>query len=139
MSSAPSIVFDVRPSRLLLTIVAVMALLAMLAVILASMTWWLKVLLCMGVTAYTAQGIRHHLRQPVRRASWHADGSWVLHLAHGSEICPELVAVRTLGALTFLHFSPVGKERPSLALLPDNVDAETRRRLRMRLAAWSDK
>ncbi len=138
MSSAPTIVFDVRPSRLLLTMVAAVALLAMLATALSGLAWWLKVPLCVAVAGYAAQGMRQHLRQPVRRAGWQADGSWVLHLRGGREVRPALQAARLTGPMMFLHFSWDGG-KAALAVLPDNVPAATRRRLRIRLSAWSDK
>lgn len=138
MPSAPTIAFEVRPSRLLITVVAVMALLAMLAVAVSRTPWWLKAGICLLVAGYAWQSLRRHVRQPVRSAGWHGDGSWTLRLADGTDVSAELDGARRQGALIFLHFSWPGGGRASVALLPDNTDAETRRRLRMRLSALSD-
>lgn len=139
MPSAPTITFEPGPSRLLLTMVAAVALSAMLAVVLARMPWWLKIVLCTAVPAYAWHGLRHHLRQPVRHAAWQGDGTWVLRLADATEVHPRLAGARVLGPMIFLYFSWSGGGRTSLALLPDNADADTRRRLRVRLSALSDR
>ena len=138
MSSAPSITFDVRPSRLLALAVVLMALLAIVAVILSRLPWSFQLGACVLVVLYGGYHLRRSRRQPLASVGWHGDDTWTLNLADGRQAQGHLRSGRVLGPLIVLRLAwPQGGET-ALTLLPDSVDADTRRRLRMRLSAVSD-
>ncbi|WP_266171561.1 protein YgfX [Dyella subtropica] len=134
MTSAPAIGFEYRPSRLFGRLLMAVAGLAGLAVMLAGLTFWLKVALlaCIGLSLLrTLMVLGQH---PVRAAGWAADGSWSLRLHQGEDAMATLASFRALGAFVLLRLRPVGGGEIVLLLAPDNSDADLRRRLRMRLA-----
>jgi toxin CptA len=138
MRSVPAIGFDVHPSRLLAASVVVVAMLAIVAVWLSGMPWWLCVATTGGVVAHASLTMLR-LRQPVLAALlWHGDGSWTLRLADGRETEATLRSARVLGPLIALRLAWLPGGSAALVLLPDNLDADTRRRLRMRLSAAAD-
>lgn len=138
MPSAPSITFDVRPSRLLMLAVVLMALLAIVAVILSRLPWPFQLGACVLVVLYGGYSLRRLRRQPLASVGWHADDTWTLNLADGRQAQGQLRSGRVLGPLIVLRLAwPQGGET-ALTLLPDSVDGDTRRRLRMRLSAVSD-
>lgn len=139
MSSVPTITFDVRPSRWLTGAVVAVSVLAVVAVCMARIGSLLQLALGVVVLAYAAYGVYSYWQQPVRHATWHADGSWILSLAGEGEVGVRLTAARRLGPLMFLHFARTDKGHVSLTVLPDNVAADTRRHLRMRLKAHADR
>ncbi len=138
MPSAPSITFEVRPSRLLATGVVLMALLAVVAVALSRLTWPVKLGAGTLVVLYAWHALRRLHRQPLAAAGWHGDDTWTLHLADDSQAQGHLCSGRVLGPLIVLRLAWGQGDSTALALLPDNADADTRRRLRMRLSAVSD-
>jgi toxin CptA len=70
---------------------------------------------------------------------WHGDDRWMLALPGDTEVEGRLRAGRVLGPLIVLRLAWAPRGRAALALLPDNLDADTRRRLRMRLSASADR
>lgn len=67
-----------------------------------------------------------------RRASWDSAGNWLLLDADSAALPAELLAWHGLGTCLLLRLR-AGGGRIRLVLLPDNLDADTRRRLRVRL------
>jgi toxin CptA len=138
MRSAPAIGFDVRPSRLLAAAVLVVAALAIAAAWISGLAWELRMATACGMVAYACLTMLR-LRQPkLAAALWHGDGSWTLRLADGRETEATLRSARVLGALIVLRLAWLPQGSAALVLLPDNLDADTRRRLRMRLSAVAD-
>ncbi|HET6587446.1 MAG TPA: protein YgfX [Oleiagrimonas sp.] len=138
MPSAPTITFEVRPSRLLAATVTIMALLACAAVACSRLPWTFDLALCALIVLYAWHSLRRLKRQPLTMLGWHADDTWTLHLTGNRQVQGRLCSGRVLGPLIMLRLIwPQGGET-ALALLPDSVDADTRRRLRMRLSAMSD-
>jgi toxin CptA len=137
MRSAPAIGFEYRPSRALALLAALLIVLALVAVAVGGIPLWLKVVLETLTVVYGAWSLWRFLRPCVRALSWRSDGSVSIRLTdrHGAEteVQGALHGARVLGPLIALRLRwPHGAA--SLWLLPDNLDADTRRRLRMRLA-----
>lgn len=138
MSSAPTITFEVKPSRLLTVAVWSMTLAACVAVCLSGLPIWVRAALCMVALLYAGFSARKLKRQPLRSVGWHGDNAWTLHLHDGRQAQAQLLSGRVLGPLIVLRLAWPGGGNSALTLLPDSVDADTRRRLRVRLSAFAD-
>jgi toxin CptA len=139
MTSAPAIGFEYRPSRLLAGLLGGVALLAALAVLFCGLAWWLKCLL-LGVIAVSVGSAWRSPAGPQPSAvGWSADGGWSLRLNDGSDVPVQLRSSRVYGGSVLLRLAQQGRRPHALWLLPDNSDADIRRRLRMRLALASRK
>jgi toxin CptA len=137
MKSVPTIAFDCRPSRTLLLATMVFAVLALVAIVLCGLPAWLKFVSALIVAVYATHSLRKLLASAFAQVMWHPAGHWRLRHATGSECVGELVHSVVLGALIVLVLRIDAKRTTALPLLPDNCDAETRRRLRVRLARSS--
>lgn len=133
MTSAPAIGFEYRPSRLIRRLRWLVAGLAVLALMLSGPGPAARLLL--GLLLVAGLGLAHWRRQPPPTAvGWHPASGWTLRMADGSDAAVTLRSFRVLAGCIVLNL--VGEDaRHDLWLLPDNSDADTRRRLRMRLAA----
>lgn len=133
MTSAPAIGFEYRPSRTLARLVASMAFLAAIAVLFCALAWWWKALLLTAVVFSLLRATRRG--DAPQSASWSPDSGWSLRLDDGREVLATLRSWRVLGSCVLLLLEGDRTCRHALWLLPDNSDADTRRRLRMRLAS----
>ncbi|HEY8587139.1 MAG TPA: protein YgfX [Rhodanobacter sp.] len=134
MTSAPAIGFEYRPPRLLRRVLLLMAALALLAIALSAVPTGLKLLLVIAVALLTWHALHRLAANPVAAAGWGADDVWTLRLRNQEDVAATLVSFRTLGGLVLLRLRTTGQGVQVLLLVPDNSDADTRRRLRMRLA-----
>ncbi|HEX7917294.1 protein YgfX [Rudaea sp.] len=134
MKSVPAIAFDYRPSRWLLLAIAVIAALALVAIVLCGLNSWIKLALATAVLAYALHSSWQFLHPRFAHVMWHSAGHWRLRDAAEHEQVGELRHAVVLGALIVLVLRVGPKRTCSFALLPDNVDEEARRRLRVRLA-----
>ena len=134
MTSAPAIGFEYRPSRWLPRLLWLLAALALLAVALAGLPFWLKLPLALLVAGSAWRAVRRYQRSPVTAAGWSGEGGWSLRFADGSDAPAELASFRVLGAAVLLRLRLAQPGEQVLLLAPDNSDADIRRRLRMRLA-----
>jgi len=134
MKSVPAIAFDYRPSRWLLLAIVVIAALALVAIALCGLNPLIKLVLAALVAAYALHSAWRFLHPPFVRIMWHSAGHWRLRDAAEREQVGELRHAVVLGALIVLMLRVDPKRICSFVLLPDNVDDETRRRLRVRLA-----
>ena len=117
---------------------ATMALLAAVAVMACAAPLWLRLTLVLLVFGYTAK-LLSDLRAPrVAMVSWRSDQTWGLRLANGEEIDARLRTGRVLGGLIVLRLAWEPHGSAALVLLSDNLDADSRRRLRMRLSSLAD-
>lgn len=137
MRTAPTIGFAYRPSRLLAFGATCIVLLALIAVVSSDVPAWLAAVLFVFAIAYGCIALWRFLHPSISAALWHGDGGVSLTLAtrggDTSDVQGELCDARVFGPLIVLSLRwPRG--RAALWLLPDNLDADTRRRLRMRLA-----
>ena len=134
MTSAPAIGFEYSPSRWLPRLLGGMSVLALLAILLAAVPFWLKYPLALMPLLAARHAAMRFKRSPVRAAGWSRDGSWTLRLASGDDLAASLESFRAIGDFIWLRPSLAGNGSVVLLLAPDNTDADIRRRLRMRLA-----
>ena len=137
MRSAPAIGFEYRPSRSLAIVAGLLIVLAIFAIAFCGIPAWSKAALEILALVYGALALWRYLHSRVRGLNWRSDGSfsikWMDHRGAEAEVQGALHDARVLGPLIALRLRwPSG--RANLWLLPDNLDADTRRRLRMRLA-----
>ncbi|MGH8215673.1 MAG: protein YgfX [Rhodanobacteraceae bacterium] len=140
MKAAPAIGFHYRGSRLLMLATAVVALLAIAAVWLSALPHWGHLALTLGIAGTAGAAFGNLLRPRVRSVLWRSDGGAEIslndRLGDGRrEAQGEVRSARVMGPLIALSLRWSPRERATLWLLPDNLDAETHRRLRMRLGA----
>ena len=133
MKSAPAIAFDYRPSRRVALATRAVLVLAMLAP-------WASVLprpacfaLSAALAASGAYALRRALQPAIRRVAWRSSG-WSLVDRSGREHAALLESHRRLGSLLALRYRYGPRARCRLLLAPDNLDADTRRRLVLLLA-----
>ncbi len=138
MTPAPDIVFRHRASRTLSVILVVVGMLAILAVSISGVPTWLRTFLIILIAALGGVSLGRQLRPRVGSVAWRGDGAVDLllndtPLDNRREVSAELRGGRVLGPLIVLSLRWPPRERASLWLLPDNLDTDNRRRLRMRL------
>ncbi len=140
MTSAPPIGFDYRPSWWLGGMLLSVGLLAMLSVFVAALPDWIRALLLVAIAVGLGRSLSRLLRPRVLGLVWQSDGALQLRLrgarAETARLClGELAAGHVLGPVITLKLRWTGRVRATLWLLPDNLDDDTRRRLRVRLRA----
>jgi toxin CptA len=134
MKSAPAIVFDVAPSRWIAVAVGAIAALGLIALAFCGMPLWAKFVAASAACGYAGYCVRQFLRNPLRRAAWYAAGHWRLADVHGVEHLADLEQGIARGSWIVLRLRRSDGRRAVIILSPDNSDADTRRRLRVRLA-----
>jgi toxin CptA len=137
---APAIGFTCRVSWALVIATLIVGVLALVAVQLMRGQTWLHHVLHLAVVAYVAAAVAGMLRPRIRALVWRADGTADITLRDGIVEAGRTVqgavgSARVLGPLIVLTLRWPPRARAHLWLLPDNLDADTRRRLRMRLSA----
>jgi toxin CptA len=140
VKAAPAIGFAYRASRGLILATLATAMLAMIAVWLSGLPHWAHLALTLGIAGIAGAAFGNLLRPRVRSILWRADGGADLVLNdrpsdNRREAQGAIQAMRVMGPLIALTLRWPPRERAHLWLLPDNLDAETRRRLRMRVGA----
>ncbi|GAB3037677.1 hypothetical protein GCM10027285_21730 [Oleiagrimonas citrea] len=138
MPSAPSIGFEFHPSRWLPRLVIMLGGLAVAGVLDSAAPWYAQVLLIVSTVFYVVACARHAARCVVRRVQWRADGGWNLSLSNDEDVEGHLLGARVLAGALVLRLGWAKRDSAALLMLPDNLDADTRRRLRMRLSSQSD-
>lgn len=94
----------------------------------------LKALLMLTALVYLGNAARCLVRARWTHLVWHTEGHWHLYANTDAPHVAELVASTHVGWLLLLRFRLHGRKRFDAVLLPDNLDAETRRHLCVRLA-----
>ncbi|MDN5924187.1 MAG: hypothetical protein L0H70_04220 [Xanthomonadales bacterium] len=140
MTSAPPIAFDCKVSPCVVVATMVIVVLALLAIVLTGMPPWLRVGLLLVISAWGAFGMVRLLHPRLRSLLWRADGSVEVSTRDraaedGAHVEAELRGARVLGPLVVLNLRGPGIGSLALWQLPDNTDADTLRRLRMRVKA----
>lgn len=126
----------IRPSRWHAALLAVVHLLALVALALSGVQIWLAVALGVAVLASFAYTLRRFamLRdaRSVVRVEWRADG-WRLALRSGESVTAHLESSVVLGWLVVMNFRDATRTHFPVTVLPDSVDADAFRRLRVLL------
>ncbi len=131
--SPTALAVEPRPSRWLTLLQLAAALLALIAIARSGVAWPLRgalaaVLIWMVWSSLRRQG-RFGGRAPCRRLSWR-DGRWLWVGADGRSTALRLRRAVVWRHLVVMHFAGPGGPR-SLCLLPDSLDADALRRLRL--------
>lgn len=139
MKGAPPLGFRYRFSPVLLAAMLAVAVLALCATFLVAWPHWLHSLTVVLIAACAGASTARLLRPRVKAVLWRADGVVEITLRDtvledGRVLTGAVGAARVLGPLIVLTLRWSPRERAHLWLLPDNLDADTRRRMRMRLA-----
>ena len=134
MKSAPTIAFDFAPSRWIGRAAALTCACAVLAPWLSGLPLALRVAFSLAAAVFGAHALRRHWNSPVRRIAYRASG-WTLIDQTDQEHEAILEFHTHLGVLLALGFRHGPRARLRVVLGPDNLDAETRRRLILLLAA----
>lgn len=116
-----------------------MTLLTIVAIWSARLPIWVELTASVGVSLYAWPSFARLYRQPVAAIGWQGDGVWVLRLTGGDEVEGRLCSARLLGPVIVLRLAWEPDDKAALFITPDNLDGDTRRRLRMRLSANTDK
>jgi toxin CptA len=132
MKSAAAIAFDYRPSRLLAAAVIAVTALAVASVALSGMAPWLKLIAGTAACGYSGVVLRAFLRAGPCRIAWLAAGHWRVQGIAG-ERTAELRGASVRGPWIVLRLYGNNRKTDAFVLAPDNSDADTRRRLRVRL------
>lgn len=142
MKGPPAIGFQCRPSKTLVAATIVVSLLAIAAAWLTRGPAWLHAVLTAVIAAGCGFSLARQFRPRVRALLWRADGGVELTLGlpagNQREVQGELRSARILGPLIVLTLRWPPRTGTSLWLLPDNLAADPRRRMRMRLGAAPD-
>lgn len=135
MKSASAITFDLRPSRLLVAALLIIAALAAASVWLSELRRWpgVAILACVAIAVLVAWTLPPLLRVRWLRAGWNADGQWSLLDTGQTAEGAQLLDWSALGLSLRLRLRTTAGETVTVHLLPDNLDRDTRRRLRVRL------
>jgi hypothetical protein len=133
MRSVPAITFDYRPSRWIGAAAASAVLLAVAAPWLSGSPPPLRAVLSLAALLIGARALHRHWHPAFRRIV-HQPSGWMLVDASNAESPAVLESHAQVGALLALGFRHGPRARFRALLLPDNLDADTRRRLRLLLA-----
>ncbi|MBE1161286.1 hypothetical protein [Dyella acidiphila] len=136
MTSAPAIGFEYGPSRWLAWLLMLVTALAELAILLSGVPFVLKAILALGACLACYLAVRG-LRVPVRAVGWALHSGWTLRDTDGADEPATLLSFRCLQGMILLRLAGQRRGQLVLWLMPDNSDADIRRRLRMRLAMLS--
>jgi toxin CptA len=134
MKSAPAIAFDYAPSRWLLAALIAISSLALLAIALSGVSFWSKGVLALAACVYAGRAFARLRKPPIRRCAWYESGDWRVRDASGREFEASLRQASVRGDCIVLRLTSALARSSTLVLLPDNCNADTRRRLRVRLA-----
>ncbi len=134
MKSAPTIAFDIRPSRILTGLIVLVVMLAMVGVVASGLDPRVKFIGVVVVALLSAQALRKQLRRIYRRVARDASG-WQLVRDHDESVPAKLGGHTRLGPLIVIEFLLSPGQRFHCLLTPDVIDAESRRRLLLVLAS----
>lgn len=137
MKTAPALGFRCRMSPTLLALAILVTMLAVVAAWMLRGPAWLHPVLAVLIAVYAGTALRNLAVPPVKSLLWRAEGGVELELRDGREVLGSVQAARIIGPLIVLTLRWPPRERAHLWLLPDNLDADIRRHLRVRLGAGS--
>ena len=129
---APALQIDLQPSRYLFIFILGNHGGALLLLLIAPLSIWLKFMLPVAVLV----SLRHHcnrLRQGFNYLRWDSSDQWWLRDQAGHEVAMQLLPGSYVHPLVLVLRFRQGKRRYNLLLLPDSADRSLLRRLRVRL------
>jgi hypothetical protein len=132
MKSAPTISFDYRPSRAVAIVAVIVVAAALVAPLLSGLPLAIRVGLALLALATGLASLARFLRPRLRGIAHGATG-WQL-LADDTLQAATVVSHARLGAFVAVSWQLERGGRRHAVLAPDNVDAETRRRMVLLLA-----
>lgn len=140
MKGAPALGLRCKPSPTLICATLVVAVLAIVAAWISGLPGWASMLATPCIGAWAGIALVGASSPRIRSLSWQADGTARIgvhdrRMNRTDEVLGSVSAARVLGPLIVLTLRWPVRGRAHLWLLPDNLDADTRRRLRMRLAS----
>lgn len=107
---------------------------ALAAIVSCGIDIWLKVATAAAACIYAFHAARRFVQSPARRCAWHESGHWRVRDSLGDEHVATLLHSAARGPLIVVVLLAGPLRRIPLVLLPDNCDADVRRRLRVRLS-----
>jgi toxin CptA len=138
MTSVPDIGFDYRPSRWPQGLLLTLGVLALVATWTSRLMPGLALVVSVMVIHYVWSSLRRMRHVPVNAATWRCDGGWSLVLVDGETVEARLADSRVVAGAVLIRLAWEPRREAWLALFPDNLAADARRRLRMRLSASPD-
>lgn len=138
MTSAPDIGFDYRPSRWPQALLLTLGVLALVATWTSRLVPVLALVASVMIIHYVWSSLRRIRHVPVQSATWRSDGGWSLVLDDGETVEARLAGSRVVAGAVLLRLAWEPRREAWLTLFPDNLAADARRRLRMRLSASPD-
>lgn len=135
---APAVLL-LRPSRLLDVLLLLIGVTALAAAFSSNQPLWLKIFLLVAMGVLLCRSRQHERQRGLRRLAFHDDGTTLtLHFADGRTRRGCYAGYALLGALaTFIFIERSGWQRmlgpQRVAVLRDATDADSFRRLRVRL------
>lgn len=94
----------------------------------------LLVAVLLGFVHAVGAQVVHRLPWSLREAVWQADGTWLLTLVSGRELTGQILPTTYVSTTLVVLAFRCGRLRTcALVLLPDSLDADLLRRLRVRL------
>lgn len=137
MTSAPAIGFEYRPSRWVPRLFAGVTGLAMVAIAVSGLPILVRIALVLLSMAGCVHAIRR-LSLPIYAVGWASQSGWTLRGLDGGDDAATLLAFRIFRQTVLLRLASERYGKLTLWLMPDNSDADIRRRLRMRLAVLAN-
>ncbi len=118
--------------------VVLLVVLALVALGVCGAPLWMKLAIGVCALAYAIDCRARFMRLPAIKLSWYEAGHWRVSGLHDHETIAELQHATVRAGWIVLTLRCSDTKRLRLLLTPDVCDAETRRRLRVRLARSQD-
>jgi hypothetical protein len=130
MTSAPNLSFEPRRSRIASILTAAIGALALTGLWFSGAPIPLRIAVAIGVAVATAQALHRLGRPPVSRFLLQAEDAWLVRRL-GTDVEAKLQRAHDLGFLIALRFRTDRGQRIDVALWPDAISSDQRRRLRV--------
>jgi toxin CptA len=137
MTSAPAIGFEYRSSRWVPRLFVAVTCLAVVAVMASGGPLLMRAALALASVVACTYAVRR-LHLPIYAVGWASQSGWTLRGVDGGDDAAKLMSFRVVGQIVLLRLASGRYGKLTLWLMPDNTDADIRRRLRMRLAVLAN-
>ncbi|GLQ95285.1 hypothetical protein [Dyella acidisoli] len=137
MTSAPAIGFEYRPSRWVPYLFIGITALAVAAILVSGAPLPVRIALALVSIVLCVHAVRR-LRLPIYAVGWAGRSGWTLRGLDGADDAATLASFRVMRQVVLLRLVSGRYGKLTLWLMPDNSDADIRRRLRMRLAVLAN-